>query len=103
MQSFHTIPEAEEDDMAEEADEDEDEYGEYGEEGEEAEYGEEGEDGEEEAEPTGKRQWPPPNYIQSGKEDDRVFRGNETLRSKFNEVEIENFMKILAIKPHVQW
>ena len=35
--------------------------------------------------------------------DSRAFRSEEKLRKRFNEVEIDNFMKLLAIKPKVQW
>ena len=97
MEAVRVVPEPEEDEDEEEAD------GEYGEEEAEAEYG--AEDYGEEEEPPGKpkREWPAKDLIQHGKVDSRVFRGNEKLRSRFNEVEIDNFMKLLAIKPHVQW
>ena len=97
MEAVRVVPEPEEDDMAEE-----EEDAEYGEEGEEAEYGEE-DYGEEEVPVVTPREWPAKDQIKGGKVDSRVFRGNEKLRSRFNEVEIDNFMKLLAIKPHVQW
>lgn len=88
-------PEEEEDDEEEE------------EEGEEEEYGEEeyGEEAEEEAPPTIKpeREWPAKEIIKHADLDNRVFRGDEKLRKRFNDVEIDNFMKLLAIKPHKQW
>jgi hypothetical protein len=86
----------------EEDDEEEEEEGEYGEEyGEEGgeEYGEEyGE--EEEGPPSNEREWPPKDIIKTADRDNRVFRVHEKLRSKFNETEIDNFMKLLALKPH---
>jgi hypothetical protein len=35
--------------------------------------------------------------------DDRYFRHGEKLRDRFNEVELDGFMKLLNIKPFVQW
>ena len=35
--------------------------------------------------------------------EDRYFNHNETLKGKFNEVEIDAFMKLLNVKPLVQW
>lgn len=98
MEAERTEIEPEEDDE----DEEEGEYGEeYGEEGAE-EYGEEyGE--EEEGPPSYEREWPPRDVIKTNNKDNRVFRVHEKLRSKFNETEIDNFMKLLAIKPHTQW
>ena len=90
--------ESEEEDESDE-EEEEGEYGEeYGEEGGE-EYGEEyGE--EEEGPPSNEREWPPKDIIKTADRDNRVFRVHEKLRSKFNETEIDNFMKLLALKPH---
>ena len=87
----------------EEEDEEEEAEGEYGEEGEEAEYGEEY--GEEEAGPpiNRDREWPSKEVLKSSEVDSRVFRSDEKLRERFNEVEIDNFMKLLSIKPQVQW
>jgi hypothetical protein len=31
------------------------------------------------------------------------FTHNETLRNKFNEVELDNFMRLLNVKPTAQW
>jgi len=90
-----------------EEDEDDDEDEEYGE---EADYGEEY--GEEEAALTpqdlfgwpeeAEDEWPEkPRY--KNREVDPVFARNETMRKKFNEVEVESFMKLLNIKPHPDW
>ena len=38
-----------------------------------------------------------------GKTEDRVFRAGESLRSKYSEVEIDSFMKLLGVKPRTQW
>jgi len=35
--------------------------------------------------------------------EDKYFLHNETMRSKFNEVELDSFMKLLNITPHQQW
>ena len=97
------VEEEEEDDDEEEGD---GEYGdEYGEE-EEAEYGEYGEEAEEEEiPPWGKpdREWPAMDILKGPIEDNRAFRGPEKLRQKFTLNEIDGFMKLLAIKPKVQW
>jgi len=37
------------------------------------------------------------------KPEDNYFLHNETMRNKFNEVEIDSFMKLLNINPKVQW
>lgn len=97
MEAERAEVEPEEDDDDEEA-----EYGEeYGEEGADdygAEYGEE-----EEGPPSNDREWPPKDIVKKTDSDNRVFRVHEKLRSRFNETEIDNFMKLLALKPHVQW
>ena len=41
--------------------------------------------------------------IASGKQEDRFFRAGESLRGKYSEVEIEQFMKLLGVKPRAQW
>lgn len=84
-----------------EADEEEEEedYGEEGEgeEGEEgaADYGEE-DYGEEEV-------YPPPDRLQMPDAESRYFKHGEDLKNKFNEVELDSFMKLLNVKPHSQW
>lgn len=78
-----------------EGDEDE----EYGEEGEEAEYGDYGDYGEEEA----VEEFPPRDKVPHIAVEDRFFMGNEKLRTKYSEVEIGAFMKILNVKPLRQW
>ena len=86
-----------------EADPEEDEDEEEGEEEEEAEEEaaeEEGEaaEEEEEEEPYGSKE-----TIKHLPLEDRYFQRGEKLRSKFNEVELDSFMKLLNIKPHKQW
>merc|ERR1711990_639764 len=71
-----------------EEDEDEDE-----EEGE----GEDGDEDEDEENPM------PEDIAKSRIPEDRFFRANETLTGKYNEVELDAFMKPLNIKPKVQW
>ena len=48
-------------------------------------------------------EWPPKDIIPMGKTEDRVFRAGESLRSKYSEVEIDSFMKLLGVKPRTQW
>ena len=73
----------------------------YDEEGEDEEGGEEdyGDYDEEEA----GEEWPPKDQLKSGKMEDRFFRAGESLRGKYSEVEIEQFMKLLGIKARPQW
>ena len=86
-----------------EADEEEEEE-DYGEEGE----GEEGEgEGEESAgeEDYGEEEevYPPPDQIALPPPESRYFKHGENLRNKFNEIELDAFMKLLNMKPHGQW
>merc|ERR1712086_861112 len=84
--------EEEEDEEEDDDDEDEDEEGE-GEEEEEDDEEEEGED-----------PLAVPDDIRKGiSQTDRYFLHNEKLREKYNEVEIDSFMKLLNVNPHVQW
>jgi hypothetical protein len=88
--------EQEEEEEEEEEDEDEDEEGEEGEEADEEEEEEEEEDEEEDEIPDEVVRHAP--LIE-----DRYFLHNEKLRGKFNEVEIDAFMKLLNVKPIEQW
>ena len=45
----------------------------------------------------------PEDFRQQQKYDDRYFKRNESLRDRFNEVEIGGFMKLLNMKPFSQW
>ena len=77
---------------------DEDEYGdEEGEEGGEEDYGDYGEE-EEDPDP-----WPKADVLASRPMEDRFFRSGETLRGRYNDIEIEHFMKLLGVKPRGQW
>jgi hypothetical protein len=89
--------EEEEDDDDEDEDEDEDE--EEGEEGEGDEEDEEEEEEEEMEDPTAV----PNHVIGHNGMDDSYFLHNESLRERFNEVELDGFMKMLNIKPITQW
>ena len=40
----------------------------------------------------------PDDIIGQERKDDRYFNHNETLREKFNEVELDSFMKLLNIR-----
>lgn len=95
----NTIPEPEDEDFY--GKEEEDEYGDdYGEEGEGGEGGEEdyGDYGEEEEE------WSLRKDVDEGPEQgDRFFRAGETLRGKYSDHEVEQFMKLLNVKPYKQW
>lgn len=88
-----------------EADEEEDEEEEEGEgeegEGEEGEGEEEAAEGEEEEEV--EETWPPKDMVAHAPFEDRYFQRGENLRNKFNEVELDSFMKLLNVKPHKQW
>ena len=90
--------EEEEEDEDDDEEEDEDEEGGEGddEEGEDPE--EEDEDEEEEDELA----VPENVYKMDGKEN-RFFMHDETLRGKYNTVELDNFMKLLNVKPIPQW
>ena len=93
--------EEEEDEEEDDDDEDEDEDGE-GEEGE----GEEGDEEEEEEDEEEGEEDPmavPDDIIKGIDGSDRYFLHNDKLREKFNEVEIDSFMKLLNVNPHVQW
>lgn len=85
----------------EEEEEGEEEEGEEGEEG-EGEEGE-GEAEEEAAEEVEEDVWPPKERVPSAKTEDRYFLHGENLRNKFNEVELDSFMKLLNVKPFKQW
>lgn len=85
-----------------EGEEEEEEEEEGDEEGDEEEGGEEAEEAEEEEEvATGpeEEEWPPKESIPHLPTEDRYFQHNESLRNKFNEVEIDTFMRLLNIKP----
>ena len=99
--------EAEEEEEEDDDDEDEDEDDEEGEEGEEGEDGEGEEEEEEEEEEEDDGESDPmavPDDIEAARPvDDRYFMHNETIRGKYNEIEIGSFMKLLDINPHTQW
>lgn len=84
----------EEEEEEEEEDEDEEEEGEEGEGDEE----EEEEEEEGDSEPA-----VPDEQISHIQFDGRYFLHNEKLREKFNEVELDAFMKLLNVKPYQQW
>ena len=83
---------------AEEEDEEEEEEEEGEEEGGEEEGGEE----EEEEEPEAPA-WPQMEKIPHMQMEDKYFYRGENLRNKFNEVELDAFMRLLNVKPHKQW
>jgi hypothetical protein len=87
------VEEEEDTEYGAEGDEDDEEAGE---EEAEADYGAEdyGEEGE---------SWPPKDKVPHVAVEERFFMGNEKLRSKYSEVEIGAFMKLLNVKPHRQW
>jgi len=98
LTDFHTESEPEEpthygaeDD---EGDEDYDEEGEGDEDGGEEDYGDY--DEEEEFDPED-------DMITPAVMENRFFRAHDTLRDKYSDVEIENFMKLLNVSPHKQW
>ncbi|CDW85583.1 UNKNOWN [Stylonychia lemnae] len=89
---------AAEGDDEEEEEEEGDEEGEGEEGGEEAAAEEEAdEEYEEEAE------WPPKDRIEANEGEDKFFIRDETIRNKFNEIEIDSFMKLMNIRPTFSW
>ena len=90
--------EEEDEDEDEEEDEDEDEEGGDGED----EEGEEPEEAEEEEEEVDELAVPD-DVVKAPDREDRFFMHDETMRGKYNEVELENFMKLLNVKPVPQW
>jgi hypothetical protein len=99
---------------AAEADDDGDEEEEEEEEGEEGEEKEEEEEKEEAEEAEGEEaveayvapepeEYPGPETFDHIQMEDRYFLHGENLRNKFNEVELDSFMKLLNVKPHKQW
>jgi len=97
-------PEEEEEEEEEEDDEDEDEDeegGEGDEEGGDEAEGEEEEE-EEEEEPEDENAVPEEIFEDISKED-RFFMHSDTLKGKYNEIELEQFMKLLSVKPVPQW
>ena len=92
--------EEEEEEEEEDEDEDEDEDGD----GEEGEEGEDDEEEEEEEEDEGEDPNAiPDEQLKKSPEEDRFFMHNETMRNKYNQVELDSFMKLLNIKPVPQW
>ena len=87
-----------------EAEEDEEEEEEEGgeEEGAEGEGEEEAAEGEEE-EAVEEEVYPPQQKVPHIPFEDKYFMRGENLRNKFNEVELDSFMKLLNVKPHKQW
>lgn len=93
--------EEEEEEDDEDEDEDEDEEGdEEGEEGDGDEEEEEEDDDEAAEEEEGGL---PDDHVAHAPLENRYFMHNETLRSKFNEVELDSFMRLLNVKPKEQW
>ena len=86
---------------AEAAAEEEEEEG--GEEGEEAEGEGEEEAEEEEVFEETEPEWPPKDFVATPSLESRYFIRGENLRNKFNEVELDSFMKLLNVKPFKQW
>ena len=71
-----------------------DDYDEEGDEEGGDDYGDYGDYDEEDA----GEEWPPKDQLKSGPMEDRFFRAGETLRGKYSEVEVEQFLKLLGIK-----
>lgn len=84
-----------------EAEEDEEEEEE---EGGEEEGGEEEAAEEEEEEDAGEsEEYPPMQRLAHAPMESKYFLHGENLRNKFNEIELDSFMKLLNVKPHKQW
>jgi len=91
--------EEEEEDEEEEDDDDEDDEEGEGDEEEEDEEEDEDDEGEGEEEEEGM----PDDTMKMAREENRFHQHHETLRSKYNDVELDSFMKLLNIKPITQW
>jgi len=91
--------EEEEEDEEEEDDDDEDDEEGEGDEEEEDEEEDEDDEGEGEEEEEGM----PDDTMRMAREENRFHQHHETLRSKYNDVELDSFMKLLNIKPITQW
>jgi cobalamin biosynthesis protein CobT len=90
--------------MVEEDEDEEEEEESEEEEGEEEAAEEEAEEAaEEEEEAVEEEVYPPPQQVAHAALEDRYFQRGENLRNKFNEVELDSFMKLLNVKPHKQW
>ena len=94
--------EEEEDEEEEEEDEEGDEEGDGEGEGEEGDDENEDEEDDDDEEEDDDSEVPDDSY-KSLDIEDRYFMHNENLKKKYNEVEIDSFMKILNIKPITQW
>ena len=94
--------EDEEDYYGKEVGGDDDEYGDEDEEGDEeggeADYGDYDEEEGEDDDP-----WPRDDVWESRPLEDRFFRTGETLRGRYSDIEVEQFMKLLGVKPRAQW
>jgi len=89
--------EAEEEDEEEEEEGDDDEDEEEEEEGE----GDEEEDEEEEEDEGAEETGVPDDIMRTINPENRFMNHSENLREKYNEVELDSFMKLLNVKPHV--
>lgn len=98
VEGHYADPEEEEEEFYGSEGEGDDDYDEEGEEeeGGDEDYGDYDEEVEAE-------EWPLKNKIRSVDMEDRFFRAEESLRGKYSEVEIDNFMKLLGVKPRKQW
>ena len=65
--------------------------------------GEEDEEEEEEEEEAESMDDIPDEQIKMADIEDKFFMHNENLRSKYNQVELDSFMKLLNVKPTPQW
>jgi hypothetical protein len=86
---------------ADEEEEEEEEGGE--EEGEESEGEEEAAEEEEDEDGKSDGEWPPKDRVAHPDLENRYFVRGENLRNKFNEIELDSFMKLLNVKPFKQW
>jgi len=96
--------EAEAEEEEEEDDDDDDDDDEDEDEDEEGEGDDEEEEEEDEDEELEDEDVIPPNWrIKENAKEDRFFRHGEGMWNSYNEVELDNFMKLLNIKPIPQW
>lgn len=94
--------EDDDDDDEEEEEEEEDEEGEGDEDGDEDEGEGDEEEGDEEEEEE-EEEPVPDDIIPHTPMEDRFFSSNSNMRKLYNDVELDSFMKLLNVKPLVQW
>ena len=86
-----------------EGDDDDEDYDEEGDEEEEEDYGDYGDYGEEEEDPFDAQDELREKMRKQPAKDQRFFRVNDNLRNKYSDSELDQFMRILNIRPKTGW